>query len=284
MAYTQLLPNKNINKPGISISADGLKFDPNAGGVETAFVNMFGYNGWDAADVNGGNVLYHENNTLHLFFIDFKDGSKHVFHAASRMAAPFAFELQNTALTTDSAHIVNDLKSMGGKTPAYLMGLHNNGNAVYTSTADTIDGTFTSPRQLFSHRNDQDLYIVSLGFVVDETADRLLGAVYGAGAVPDLSHNSVFASWLQKHVLFEVSNSDMLLGGSTVALGPNALEFSCNQTVTGRFYVYDSDYVDVSNRGTLLYSSPQDDVQVSPGDVWRFESDGTLSSRSSMTV
>ena len=275
MAYTQLIPGKNVNKPGLSTSADGLVFNPGSGG--RAFINMSGYEGWDAADVNGGNVLYHENGTLHLFFIDFKDGSKHVFRAAASMDAPLAFKLQNTALTTASAHIVNDFKLMGGKTPAYLMGLHNNGNAVYTSTADAVDGTFTSPRQLFAHRNDQDLHIVSLGFVVDETADRLLGAVYGAGANADLAHNSVFASWLQKHVLFAASNGDVLFGGSsTVALGPDALDFSCNYTATGKFYVYDSDYVDVANRGTLIYTSPQE-VQVNPGDVWRFESDNAPS-------
>ena len=34
-----------------------------------------------------------------------------------------------------------------------------------------------------------DLHIVSIGFIVDEASTTVLGALYGAGAVPTLDHN-----------------------------------------------------------------------------------------------
>lgn len=40
-----------------SPDAPGVDWMPNTGGAAGGFVNMTGYEGWDQADVNGGNVI-----------------------------------------------------------------------------------------------------------------------------------------------------------------------------------------------------------------------------------
>ena len=39
------------------LNAAGVDWSPNIGGTVGGFVNMTGYEGWDQADVNGGNVI-----------------------------------------------------------------------------------------------------------------------------------------------------------------------------------------------------------------------------------
>merc|ERR1712228_451781 len=116
-------------------------------------------------------------------------------------------------------------------------------------------------------------YIVSMGWIVNNESDILMGALYGAGAVPQLDQNSIFGIWLQKQVLF--INNDTILGlqEASRGYGPNdvLIEMNPNETkVTGQFYLYDSDYIDVDNRGTLLYKSPI--VTVTQGDIWQYQS------------
>ena len=68
-----------------------------------SFIKVSGYPyNWTRADVNGGNVLLEANGTLHLYFIDFKEGLKHVFHASAPFPAgkapPTEFTYQGIAL------------------------------------------------------------------------------------------------------------------------------------------------------------------------------------------
>ena len=129
------------------------------------------------------------------------------------------------------------------------------------------------------------MYIVSLGFVVDGQSERLLGAVYGAGADAHLDQNRIFAAWLQKRVVFEDEDALALSQTNTTstsssssfstakseakqrAMGPDAalLELAGGPR-QGVFRVYDSDYQNMTHRGTLLHTSPL--VMARPGDTW----------------
>jgi hypothetical protein len=153
-------------------------------------------------------VLLEVNGTLHLYFIDFKEGLHSVFRASApfqpaahgaggvgganrittRVAPPpTEFAYQGIALP-EAGRIVNDLKLVNGY---YLLGAHCNGQSVYYSASRTPD-QFPPTKKLFSHRDSADEHMVSLGFVIDHTATRVLGALYGAGATSALDNNRVF--------------------------------------------------------------------------------------------
>ena len=120
--------------------------------------------------------------------------------------APLHFNYTGVALP-EPGRIVNDIKFVNGH---FLMGMHANGPTTYSTASKGNADTFPPSTPLFSHFSGDDKYIVSLGFVVDgdggatRNATRVLGALYGAGAIPALDNNRVFAAWLQRHVLFEV--------------------------------------------------------------------------------
>ncbi len=71
-------------------------------------------------------------------------------------------------------------------------------------------------------------------------------------------------------MLFQNNNTVWGLGNAALALGPDiVLLDTAAPQLTGQFYVYDSDYVDANNRGTLLAIS--DVVTVHQGDIWEFK-------------
>ena len=185
-----------------------------------------------------------------------------MFRAVSDIAGNMRqFEFAGTALNAfPNVRIVNDLKRINDK---YVMGLHNNGNEVYYALSDTIDGHFSASGSLFAHRGDDDLHIVSIGFVVDATrdsGDRLLGALYGAGPNSDLAHNSIYAAWMQKRVVFASSDKSNI--SDTLAIGPFDAKVPIGATSsTGVFRVFDE------SGDTLLFESGE--VSVAEGDVWR---------------
>ena len=104
-----------------------------------------------------------------------------------------------------------------------------------------------------------------------------MGALYGAGAVATLDHNRIFGQWLQRKVIFVGGDSAVIWGVNASAAGPDAQLLESNKAVppgtppVGKFHVYDSDFVDMQRRGTLLYVS--DVVSVAPGDIWHVSSD-----------
>ena len=54
---------------------------------------------------------------------------------------------------------------------------------------------------------------------------------------------------------------------------------------TGRLLLYDTDYVDSANRGTLLYASPDPVMTVLQGDaVWKYSTSVMATSMSSLRV
>lgn len=275
MLYT-MLDSSKLNKPGYSSSSDGGQtWTPDRG--ESQYVGMRGYTNWTQADVNGANVLYFDEdaNVLHMYFTDFAKLTA-VFHAladapSSSGAVPM-FTL--TGATVPEKLIVNDVKRANGH---FLMGLHRNGPEVYVSyggeptngTTPPGDGDWTATSTLFQHFDNADMHIVSVGFVVDSTGTRVLGALYGAGADASLTHNRIFARWLQRRVLFESTDNATTwgLGGAARARGPYSVDILTNGSgISGRFLLYDSDYVNATNRGTLLAVSAT--MEVMPGDEW----------------
>jgi len=94
---------------------------------------------------------------------------------------------------------------------------------------------------------DADAYIVALGWVVRgpqaSPGRKLLGVLYGAGPVPSLDHNSIYARWLQKRVMFVAEDGRRFPG--TKSLGPDRqlLALPAAGPITGRFEVYGEDGV-----------------------------------------
>jgi len=202
---------------------------------------------------------------LHLYFVDFKVENQHsVFHAISP-GNYHDFQYVGVVLN-EPDKVVNDLKMINGY---YLMGLHFNGPNVWYSISTSLNGPFPPSSLLFKHYETADQFIVSVGFVVDSPSQRLLGALYGAGPVSALDENKVFGIWLQKRVLFMNDNTVWGADNSPRAYGPNTIMLATNaKQLEGKFYLYDSDYVDFNNRGTLLYVSPT--VTVTQGDIWQY--------------
>lgn len=295
MLYTQLpeSPAPPLNKPGFSESTDGVVFTPSAGG-SAQLVHVEGYAGWAAADVNGGNVLWYTppttttsdeaNGRYDMYFVDFRARNHSVYHAtataramaANATAAPPVFSYTGVALE-EAGRIPNDVKRING---FWVLALHANsqqtylsvraGNATVAAAATRPPSSWPPTSVLFTHSGKADKYIVSCGLVVDETSTVLKGALYGAGPVPQLDHNRVFATWLQRRAIFRsadnattwgLGDAARAHGVDTVLLGTNA------PSLSGRWYLYDTDYSDAERPGTLLAVSEQ--VDVSPGDVWR---------------
>jgi hypothetical protein len=147
-----------------------------------------------------------------------------------------------------------------GATTYYVGAYHANGHAVWS----TVSTSLTSPGslvQLIANEGNADQYIVAAGWVQDGT--RLYGPLYGAGPVATLDQNQIFASWLQKKVVFE--NAYVRWGDVERGFGPTTVRMTLatgDDVETGQFTVYDSDGT------TLLYRSPT--VTMRAGDVWQY--------------
>ena len=261
MVYTQLpyTPVPMRNKPGRSRGPNGVVWSPDAGGQ--SWLTMSNYPNWPNADVNGGNVLFYENGTFHLFFIDFQKYPG-VYRAVSTDGLHYSY-----AGVAAPNFIVNDVKKINGY---YVMALHENGPEVFLSVGkQNISSGFPPAQVLFPHLGSADLYIVSIGLVVDASETVLMGALYGAGPVSALDQNSIFAAWLQRQVLFKSADNTTTiwgLGAATRSVGPNTLTLLTDlSTMEGRFWVFDCDDRG-DGTGTLLFVSPV--VTVANGDVW----------------
>jgi hypothetical protein len=246
---------RDTNKPAVFNSADGLRFNERLPYVPAASdkVTISGYPNFEGADINGMNVLLREGTKWRLYFGDFKHWGK-VYRASGDDAREFRFD----GPVLDEGLMVNDVKRFSfGKETYALMLLHHNGNSLkYTLSTDTSH--FPPTKTLFENSGDEDRYIVAVGLVTD--GKRPLGVLYGAGAVPSLDHNRIFARWLQKRVRFVTDAGDVAEEGR--AKGPSRFTFPLSKETQGRFIIESEDGV------TRLYTGPE--VTVKPGEVWRF--------------
>jgi len=103
-----------------------------------------------------------------------------------------------------------------GGAKCYLMGLHANGNHLWYALSN--DGMRFEPEKvLATSLGAEDRYIVALGWVAQK--QRLFGYLYGAGAVPSLDRNRIFARWLQKKVVITDAGGRRFEPGGS--LGPD---------------------------------------------------------------
>lgn len=208
---------EGLNRPAIFTSPDGITWNgalPHTAGLGD-LVTIEGYAGWETADINGMNVLLREDGVTHMYFGDFRDWGK-VRRATSSDLRTFAYDGE----CADLAWMVNDVQRFDladGKW--YVMALHHNGDELgFALSRDGME--FDDVRLLTKNRSEQDAYIVAVGLVRD--GNRVLGALYGAGAVPSLDHNRLFAKWLQRKV--EVTLADGSVRVADAAWGPDAVQ------------------------------------------------------------
>jgi hypothetical protein len=197
-------------------------------------ITLEGYEPFERADINGINTLLYEDGEYRMYFGDFKN-FKQVHRASSTDGKRFRYDGESLP----AALMVNDVKKFtpAGR-PCYLMGLHRNTNKLWYALSN--DGmTFEKQQELATSGGAADRYIVAIGWVVQD--QRLLGFVYGAGAVPGLNRNRLFARWLQRTVVFTDASGNRHT--PSAALGPDRAVLSLGDAkeLTGTIQVLGED-------------------------------------------
>jgi hypothetical protein len=247
MICTAYPDKQDRNKPAYFFSDDGSAWNGQPAPYPADYsdiASIEGYENYLDADINGVNVILRNEQGLHLYFNNYRDFGR-IYHAVGSNGKTFT--LQGVALECRLA--VNDIKcfDVPGKGRVWLMGLHMNREALWYSLSK--DGnTFTPEQPLLSHAGPEDRYIVALGWVTDN--NRLLGVLYGAGAVPELNRNRIFARWLQKKVVF--TSEDGTVCEPAGAIGPDrqCILIPKDTAPAGTLQVFAED-------GTTPLSSPQ---------------------------
>jgi len=259
MACTVYPDAAGTNKPALFVSPDGETWNGTAAPYPAGpddIIEIEGYESYESADINGMNVLLHDAGRLHLYFGNFRDKVK-VHRAVQVDGRRFRYE----GLCLDLPRMVNDVKKFtSGLRPWYLMALHANRDRLWYALSN--DGmTFEAPRELLRNIDEADRYIVAAGWVVCE--GRLLGVLYGGGAVSSLDRNRLFARWLQKKLVLTDSSGRRY--EATRALGPDRqiLSLEGRHEVEGRLDVFAED-----GRTPL---GPPLSVKLTAGRVYRLE-------------
>ena len=229
--------SRGQNKPALFTSSDGRDWNGRRApypAKKKDIISIEGYAPYLDADINGMNVLFYENGVYHLYFNNFRDFGK-VYRATSDDAKHFRFD----GPVLEIGAVVNDVKKLRVREGVYyLMGLHMNTDKLWYSLS--LDGLHFDPaRVLAANQGDADRYIVAVGWVVDK--QRVLGFLYGAGEIPSLDRNRIFARWLQKKVAFIADDGTRY--EPTAALGPDRqmLAVPRDKEITGNFIVYAED-------------------------------------------
>ncbi len=226
-----------LNKPALFTSPDGATWNgtpaPYPAGTED-IIQLEGYAPYEAADINGINVLLHDEGRLYLYFGNFRDGVK-VHRAVQVAGRRFRYE----KLCIDAPRMVNDVKKLtsDGK-PWYLMALHANGDRLWYALSN--DGlAFAEPREMLRNLTNADRYIVAAGWVIRD--GRVLGVLYGAGAAPGLNRNRLFARWLQKKIV--LTDGQGRTHEAARALGPDRqiISLGDRNEIEGRLEVFAED-------------------------------------------
>lgn len=257
MLCTTYPDEDGLNKPAFFSSPDGQRWNGSPaphGATRSDVVTVDGYAGYIAADVNGMNVLLHEDGKHRMYFCNFRDGGK-VFRASSADGKRYAFE--GVALQSEGA-LVNDVKKfrVGRDEAWYLMGLHMNADRLWYALSR--DGKSFGPKRVLCTRlGEADAHIVSIGFVVagegEVSQRRVLGFLYGAGAKTSLDANRIFARWLQKRIV--ITAGDDLFEPSS-AIGPDRQIVKLPRAVDVPIEVYAEDGVTLVGRGERATFEP----------------------------
>jgi hypothetical protein len=251
-------PDANgLNKPAFFTSPDGKAWNGSPAPYPARLgdiVEVDGYPPYPEADINGINVLLREQDRYRLYFGNWKAPGQ-VHRASSTDGRRYRYD----SPCLDSSHAVNDVKKfvLGGRT-CYLMGLHANSDRLwYALSADGM--RFEPERPLAASLGRDDKFIVAIGWVTQQ--DRLLGFLYGAGAVPELNRNRIFARWLQKRVVFVADDGRRF--EPTGALGPDRqiIALGTEGVLHGRLELFGED-----GKTPLCEPIP---MRITPGGVYR---------------
>jgi hypothetical protein len=245
---------KGLNKPTFLRDPDA---DPSRAAKRDDIIAIDGYPAYASADVNGMNVLLHEDGQFHLYFCNFNDGGK-VFRATGHDGKRYHFE----GVVLPTAALVNDVKKFRvGDGSWYLMGLHANTDRL--CYALSRDGkTFSPQRELCARQGKADAFMVAVGFIVageqETSGRRVLGFLYGAGAAPSLDANRIFARWLQRRIVLTAGDE---LFESSRAVGPDGQLVRLPHPVTVPLEIYAEDGVTLIGRSAA--------TQFVPGKAYR---------------
>ncbi len=229
---------EGLNKPAFFRSdASGMNWNGSTNGphktAKEDLAEIAGYN-FAGADINGMNVLLREDGKYRLYFGDFKNPG--VFRASGTDGKHFAFD----AKVLPEGLFVNDVKKFRvGGTNFYLMGMHRNDSRLWSAVS--ADGlAFSSAREILKNLGEADRYIVALGWVT-RGEKQLLGVLYGAGPVPSLDQNAIYARWLQKRVVFVEDDGTRITGTRALGPGKQLLYLPGGKELSGRLEVYGED-------------------------------------------
>ena len=259
-------PNKQ-NKPIHFFSPDGKTWNGSPEpyrATQKDIVKMEGYEGYELGDLNGANVLLHDQGKFFLYFSNWKDRGK-LYWAVGE--TPTSFRFGGTSLET--THAPNDVKKFNaaGK-DWYLMALHKKGDeGLGLKDAEKLwyslsnnGKTFGPEHRMPGAREEMDRYIFAVAFLTCQ--DRVLGVLYGAGASIQCDRNQIFGYWLQKRLLLTaITGAEYEVQG---ALGPDRqwIKLPLGQPFEGTLTVFSEDGV------TPLWTGP---VKLAPGGVYRLE-------------
>jgi hypothetical protein len=249
MMSTAFPDAKGFNKPAFFR-------DPDANAPRVArrddIISIDDYPAYADADINGMNVLLHEDGRFRLYFCNFRDGGK-VFRASGQDGKHFTFE----GVAHANGGLVNDVKKFRiGHGDWYLMALHHNGDRLWYALSR--DGrSFAPQRVLCTRQGDAEAFMVAVGFVVageqEKPGRRVLGILYGAGAKPSLDANRIFARWLQKRVVLTAGDE---LFESSQAKGPDAQIIRLPRAVNVPLEMYAEDGVTLIGRSEATRFEP----------------------------
>lgn len=246
-----------LNKPAFFSSPDGKTWNGAAAPYvarKSDIIDIAGYQGYNAGDLNGMNALLWEDGVYRLYFGNFKDFGS-VYRASSTDGKSFSFD----GVSLPAAMAVNDVKRfVTNGIHTYMMGLHWNGDTLWYALSE--DGMeFHTQQVLGKNSGPEDRYIVAIGWVVDGAQEapgrRVLGYLYGAGAHSGLAQNRIFARWLQKKVVFEAEEGSRIEGGFAYGPDRQLLAIPAGGSIRGRLAVYAED------GSTLIGRSPVVDLR-----------------------
>jgi hypothetical protein len=217
----------------------------------TGYTNSAGADKFPSSDINGINVMLHEDGLYRLYFADFTDSTTGVgfrtYRASSSDGKSYSYD--GIALNQDH-RLANDVKKFRiAGVDWYLLGLHFNGaNLWYSLSNDGLN--FPLSKTLLGYAGAEDRYIVAMGWVVDgeenQPGRRLTGVLYGAGPDTYLDKNKIYARWLQKKLVFAGDNGIRYTG--LQSLGPNRQLLGLTADMSGRLEVYSEDGITLLGR------------------------------------
>jgi len=258
---------QRMNKPIHFFSPDGKTWNGSPepyGAKQKDIVTMNGYEGYKMGDLNGANVLLHDQGKFFLYFSNWKDMGK-MYWAVGDTPTSFQFG----GLSLETIHAPNDVKkfSVAGK-DWYLMALHKKGDSgLGVKDADKLwyslsnNGKTFGPEQRMPGAHDEmDRYIFAVAFLTRK--DRVLGMLYGAGPSVGCDRNQIFAYWLQKRLQLSTrSGAEYEAQG---ALGPDRqwIKLPLGQPFEGTLNVFSEDGV------RPLWTGP---VKLAPGGVYQLK-------------